>query len=285
MLWYLVATVLIGAAIAPLLFWAGQYVTGVGRFQSWHNVDFHRYFDRGVLIAAIALVYPLSKALRIRNTGDLALIPDQRRWTHLAVGLFFALVSVGLLIVSALYLKAYRLRLPANWWPLLLLLPTAATVACIEETLFRGVIQGAVQRSASKFLSLVFVAALFAIIHFLKPPQNAIALDSVGWSSGFALIPRVFWQFEHPDIVLGGFTTLFLVGLILGYARLQTQSLWMPIGLHAGWIIGKMGFTKISKHGPASVWFGPDLLVGLCPVAVLLLTAIVVWWWLNYRNA
>ena len=49
-------------------------------------------------------------------------------------------------------------------------------------------------------------------------------------------------------LVLAGFTTLFLIGLILADARLQTRSLWLPIGLHAGWILASGAFNKIAHR-------------------------------------
>ncbi len=69
---------------------------------------------------------------------------------------------------------------------------------------------------------------------------------AIHWWSGLALLPEAFSQFHEPALLLGGFTTLLLAGLILGYARDRTQSLWMPIGLHAGWILGKMGLLDVA---------------------------------------
>ena len=86
------------------------------------------------------------------------------------------------------------------------------TVALLEEALFRGALQGVVRRTATDGAALVFVAALFAAVHFLKPPENAVAPHEVAWWSGFALVPQAFWQFGEPKLLLGGFTTLFLVG-------------------------------------------------------------------------
>ena len=87
--------------------------------------------------------------------------------------------------------------------------------------------------------------------------------------------------------MLGGFTTLFCVGWILGSARLQTRSLWLSIGLHAGWILGIMSFSKatrrILKIQETLPWFGGDLTVGLGSVAVVLLTGGLVWLYLRGR--
>ena len=96
--------------------------------------------------------------------------------------------------------------------------------------------------------------------------------------SGFVLLPHSFWQFGDPLLVAGGFTTLFFVAMILAWARLATRALWLPIGLHAGWIFGLKTFSALSRHrAPRSLWFGDSLLVGLGSVGVVLLTGGVVW--------
>ena len=75
---------------------------------------------------------------------------------------------------------------------------------------------------------------LFSILHFLKSPEQST--DTVTWLSGFVSLGNSFSQFAEPLLVTAGFTTLFLLGWILADARVRTHSLWLPIGLHAGWI-------------------------------------------------
>jgi membrane protease YdiL (CAAX protease family) len=105
-----------------------------------------------------------------------------------------------------------------------------------------------------------------------------IAPGAISWLSGFVLLPHAFWQFGEPLLLLSGFTTLFCVGMILGWARLATRSLWLPFGLHAGWIFSLRSFAKFSRHpAPPSIWFGETLLVGLGSVAAVLLTGLLVW--------
>ena len=48
-------------------------------------------------------------------------------------------------------------------------------------------------------------------------------------------------------MVLSAFATLFLIGCILSDARVLTRSLWMPIGLHAGWIFVSGTFSWLAR--------------------------------------
>lgn len=279
---YLALTVVLGALLAPPLYWAGQWVASRGVMVFLAETEFQRFFNRAVLIAALLLLWPTVRWLKIRSLAELGLKKNPQAMRHLVAGfvisgLFLLLMSTGLLMTDA-----YRLKGTLPWDKLPKLAVTAVTVALLEEALFRGAIQGLIQRSLPRYATLSFVSALFAVIHFLKPRDEH--LTKVGWSSGFELLPDVFWQFGEPLLLAAGCFTLFVGGWILGYARLRTKSLWMPVGLHIGFIFFKMGFNKFSRRSDELLpWFGPDLFIGLGPVLVLMATALTVWWWLNHE--
>ena len=67
-------------------------------------------------------------------------------------------------------------------------------------------------------------------------------------SSGLTCLVHSFDQFADPGLVLAGFATLFVIGAILAYARLRTKSLWLPIGLHGGWIFASIIFNRIAHR-------------------------------------
>jgi hypothetical protein len=66
------------------------------------------------------------------------------------------------------------------------------------------------------------------------------------------------------------FAMLVVVGLTLGWCRLQTSSLYLSLGLHAGWVFaGKMLFfvTNINR-AQANSLFGHGKLLG-SPISIL----------------
>jgi len=78
--------------------------------------------------------------------------------------------------------------------------------------------------------------------------------------------------------VLGGFTTIGILGLILAHATIRTGSLWLGIGVHSGLIFAKMGFNKVTrKIQDIAPWFGGDITVGIGAVLVLLLLWFLIW--------
>ena len=284
---YFVGTLFLGALLAPPLYWAGHALAGAWSPARWlGETEFQRFFDRAMFLAALLLLPLAVHALSIGGWRDLGLRPDRHAGQHLALGFFTA---GGMLWLLGLLLWALGIYEPrqggAPWAVLGGFLLTALVVAAAEEAFFRGALLGLIGRTSSPFVALFFVSALFAVLHFLKPPEHAAAMGAVRWWSGFAFLPKTFWQWREPGLVLGGFTTLFAVALVLGYARLRTRALWLPIGLHAGWVFGLKSFTRVSRHAAEpDLWIGGDLLHGLAPVLTVLLSGALIWGWLEQEK-
>ena len=284
---YFAGTLLLGALLAPPLFWAGHALGGAFPALGWlRETDFQRYFDRAMFLAALVLLWPAVRALRIGGWRDLGLQPDPRAWQHAAGGFLAAGGLLWLLGAGFWQLGVYAPRSALPLRDLGAFLGSALAVALAEEAFFRGVLLGLARRTARPTTALIFVSALFAVLHFFKPPPRAVEPPAVHWFSGFEFLPKTFWQWHQPLLVAGGFTTLFVVALVLGYARLRTRSLWLPIGLHAGWVFGLKSFNKVSRHvSPPNFWIGDDLLHGLAPVLMVGLTGVIVWRFLRRTDA
>jgi membrane protease YdiL (CAAX protease family) len=154
-------------------------------------------------------------------------------------------------------------------------------VPVIEETFFRGLVLGILLRSGRQYMSIFATSALFAIVHFLKAPEHTSS--TVTWFSGFNSIAHAFAQFADPVLVAAAFTTLFALGWILGDARIRTRSLWLPIGLHSGWILAAGIFNKFSRRQMLALpWLGKNLLIGVVPLVVALITWALIRLWLRY---
>lgn len=157
----------------------------------------------------------------------------------------------------------------------------SVVVPAIEEAFFRGLMLGVLRRSAGKYISIFVTSAFYSIVHFLKAPQPASAV--VTWTSGFNSIAHSFSQFADPLLLAAGFTTLFLIGLVLADARLSTSSLWLSAGLHSGWIFANGLFNKIAhREMLVPPWLGKNLLVGIVPLAIVCLTWGLMRGWLKH---
>ena len=281
MLAYFAATLLIGALLAPILFWSAQWLAAHNILSFLAGYDFEKFFHRALLVAAIVLLWPLMRASHIKSWSEFGLAPNSHRSRDLLAG--FLLATIPLLCCAAilLFTHGYSIRNSIRWSATSGIVIASLFVPLIEELFFRGLVLGILLRNASRLSSIVFVSALFAILHFLKAPEETGA--TVTWMSGFVSIAHSFDQFHEPFLILGSFTTLFLLGCILADARIRTRSLWLPIGLHSGWIFAAGFFNIIARRtqiGPP--WIGKSLLVGIVPLSVGLLTWLLVRAWLNH---
>ncbi|HWY51668.1 MAG TPA: CPBP family intramembrane glutamic endopeptidase [Chthoniobacterales bacterium] len=281
---YLLATVLVGALLAPCLFWAAQSLVAHGWLSFLARYDFETFFHRALLVAAVILLWPLIRSLEVRSLNDLQLSRNAHGWRDMLAGFIFA--AIPLLCCGAILLASpiFSLRGAINWSGFAKVIPASVAVPVIEETFFRGLVLGVLLKTGRRYMSILVTSALYSIVHFLKAPDRTS--EHVTWTSGFNSIAHAFVQFADPLLVAAGFTTLFLIGWILADARLQTRSLWLPIGLHAGWIFTSGAFNKIALRQVIVLpWLGKNLLVGIVPLGVACLTWLIMRGWLKYVDA
>ena len=246
--------------------------------------DFDRFFHRAILIAAVFLLWPLLRVSNVRGLADLGLAPNPHWGRDVSSGVLLSVIP--LLFCSALLitLHVYLFRHLFVWSRLGKVLLAAISVPFIEETFFRGILLGILLRTGRKLLSVVVVAALFAAVHFLKGSERESPI--VTWTSGFQSVGDAFAGFGDPMMVLAAFATLFLIGCILADARVLTRSLWLPIGLHAGWIFASGTFSWLARRQMVALpWIGKDLLVGIIPLGLAAITWIVMRQWLKHDRA
>ena len=277
---YFIGIVVIGALLAPILFWSAQALAAHGVLPFLTKYDFDTFFHRAILIAAALLLWPLLRVSNVRSFADLGLEPNPHWGRDVSFGVLFSVIP--LLVCGALLiaLHVYSFRHVLVWPRLGKVILAAVSVPFIEETFFRGIVLGIFLRTGRKLMAVVTVSALFAAVHFLKGSEWQPA--TVTWTSGFQAIGDAFAGFGDPMMVLAAFTTLFLIGCILADGRVLTRSLWLPIGLHGGWIFASGTFSWLARRQmPALPWLGKSLLIGIIPLGLAGLTWIVMRLWLK----
>jgi membrane protease YdiL (CAAX protease family) len=167
-------------------------------------------------------------------------------------------------------------RLPAQLAAALL---AGLLVAVIEETFLRGAMYGAIRRRSSALVSAAATAAIYAILHFLRPPALPPGAE-VGWSSGLWLLAHGFdglWERNLWDSL----AALFAVGFFLAMVRERTGHIGWCIGLHAGWVfVIKLlkDYTSLDDAAPAAVLVGGyDGVTGWLAAAWIGVPAVVLW--------
>ena len=281
---YFIAIVVVGALLAPILFWSAQALASHGVFPFLAKYDFDTFFHRAILVAAVLLLWPLLHASNVRGLADLGLAPNPHWARDIGAGVLLSVIPLLFCGAALIAFDVYSFRHVFVWSRLGKVLLAAISVPFIEETFFRGLVLGLLLRTGRRLLSVLAVSALFAAVHFLKgsewePP-------TVTWTSGFLSIGDAFAGFGDPMMVLAAFATLFLIGWILADARVFTQSLWLPIGLHAGWIFASGAFSWLARRQVVALpWLGKNLLVGIIPLGLAAVTWLVLRLWLKDDRA
>lgn len=287
LLLYLLAVMAGGALLAAPLFHLGQAAqawlldstwkeSGLGAWllREIERAHFTRYFNRAVLVCAIVLIWPFMRWVRL----DRSLLPawrpfgqGLRQW---ALG--FTLAAGLLLVLGVVFYQtgAYQLRPDARWGKVGEPITAALGAGVVEEFFFRGLLLGLLLRTMSVRSALIAGTFVFALVHFLKPPEGWQIEDAaVTWSSGFLVLKQIAAGFGDVQFLLAEFATLFAVGWVLAAVRLQTGALWAGIGLHGGWVFGLKYFSALTTYnGGWLPWIGANLKVGLAPLVTVLLT-------------
>jgi len=327
---YVVATLCLGALMAPWIYNAGMALAEVTSGKSTNGVlawlgreawdsrdDFPRFFDRSLMLAALLLLGPLVAWLRLgrRRLGEEEApwslgLPDQVAggepgqplrgvrggWVQALGG--FAVAAAILLVSGWLMVKAgffmwrdaaestHGMANPArqaiDWGGAAAeAMPRALVVALVEEFLFRGILLGIFLRAMRPGMAIGTLSLLFALVHFLEPPLGVSVSDPEAPGAGFVLLGQILTRFAQPLDLIGRFLVLTAVGVVLGVARWRTASLWLPIGIHAGWVFAYALFKEATWPVPGlpevARWLvGISLLEGVLPLVLVAITGLVV---------
>jgi membrane protease YdiL (CAAX protease family) len=216
--------------------------------------------------------------------ADLRLAPNPCWKRDVFAGILFS--AIPLLCCGALLmaLNVYSIRHNLAWVRLGNVFATSIAVPLIEETFFRGIVLGVLLRTRRQYMSIFVTSAIFSVVHFLKAPERTSTV--VTWTSGFKSVAHAFGQFSDVTMLLSALATLFLIGWILADARVLTRSLWLPIGLHAGWIFFSGAFNRVARQQILALpWLGKNLLVGIVPFGIAGLTWALMRIWIKHDRA
>lgn len=309
---YAAASVVLGAWFSPLLYNAGKALAEVSStkqtngFLEWlagicRAAEFPAFYKTSMLIAAGILFLPLIGWLRGgRATGKggswevrlpegaRSVLTGQRlqRNPHgprQAVTGFLLVTVLFLLIAGVLVLAGVLdLRNPGALFLKTLLRGALAALALavLQEILFRGIALGIFLRAMRPATALGLSAVLFALVHFLGSPLGMNVTDPDAAGVGFELLGKIAAQFSEPRGVFGIFSPLLALGFVLAYARWRTASLFLPIGLHTGWIfvnglVGSLTLAASSSDSIRWVISGTSLNQGLVPLAGIVIAGVL----------
>lgn len=259
---YAVATVLLGAWISPVLYNAGKALAEVSAWKTTNGplealagvcrtADYPRFYGAALGLAGAVLLLPwlewmrggggVADGAKVEPPGQ----PLQRNPRGLRHG------GAGFLLAAGLLLAALAMVLaPAGWFLLrhdpdglpalaLAALTKALMLAVVMEVVFRGWVLGVFLRAMRPAAALGMAAAFFALALWVMPQPGLDVADPEAAGTGFEMLRLLVGRFADWRCVCGDFLPLLALGGVLAYARWRTASLWLPVGMHTGWLFAQ----------------------------------------------
>ena len=307
-------TIIASAIASPWIYNVGMLLAEVGKSRALNplldwlanrcaDATFASFYNYTLLGCAIILAGPFimwcklsnqsslqpSKPWRIRlptsaNTrqNGQALCRNPKAKLHLVIGFLItgSLVSVSIYLLEMI--AWFSFIQPADYWGAIRSgLLSAIVITVVSEWLFRGILMGIFIRAMRPAMAMVFISLFYAIIYSLLPTGNEIIANPDKADAGFRMIITIAENLLTPEKFTFSFMLLFSLGLVLAYARYRTASLWLPIGLHFGFIFPCQALQQLTEsgtqHSPLSrLLIGTDGRSGLLPFCLLLLSALLV---------
>lgn len=190
----------------------------------------------------IGLVFAAYKLL-IRHLGERRHddLPAEGSVKGLGIGVVIGAALITLMVGLAALLDVYNIVGEGHTATLLTsLIAIAILPGFLEEVMFRGILFRWIEEFGGSWAALIITSALFGLGHIFNP--NASAFSS--------------------------FTIAVEAGLTLGAIYMLTRSLWIPIGLHAGWNFAQGPIWDVPVSGldqdgvVQATMTGPELLSG-----------------------
>jgi uncharacterized protein len=249
---FLTAALIAAAALAYPAWW----LVGLVSDQPIHRV-MHRI---AMLVAFIGLIFIFRRWGVTKEALGYAL-PKTEFLRQLGLGLI-----VGGAIMAPLLLMLFGLDVrnpkPDFVWSasdvatvITSSLLSGLVVAFIEETFFRGALFSVVKRDSGTALAVLLPSLLYASVHFLGG-RLRLPREAVDWSTGFAVLTKLFEKYAAPLELIDSFLALLAVGVLLAVVRVRTGAIATCIGLHAAWVctIQTVRRTSAVEQETAASW-------------------------------
>ncbi|TGM74493.1 CPBP family intramembrane glutamic endopeptidase [Leptospira bouyouniensis] len=196
------------------------------------------------IILFLALIWFRKKIDRM-SIVSLGLTRFYQRKRELFLGFIAGVLSLSLVVgtkvlygVSTWSPKEFFLF---DWLLSFYFLLSVFCIAFVEELFFRGYLLQSFVKEWGEKKAAILTSIFFSLTHFIRPIHDP-----------FLLVPEMIG--------------LFLVGYALSYAFIYTRSLYLPIGIHAGWVyVVKMqsSFVALVPHDLHWLFGGERLVTGV----------------------
>ena len=246
---YVVGVIVAGAVSAP---WVHSALGALGL-----EMPFHKFCLRWLQGLALVGLWPALRCLGIGARGGFGLLGRDEGLSGPAAGIGRGLLwGAGCMLVVAAILLVLEVRVlkPGSLAASIVATAvvkaalTAVAVSLVEELWFRGGLYTLSKAALGIGGAITFTSVLYAAVHFVRA-DTAVDPAQAGWLSGFEVLGHSLNRFTSSDIE-ADFAALLIAGLWLGFARWLSGSVWLCVGLHAGWVLVIQSVRRLSTLHP-----------------------------------
>lgn len=279
-----------GALLAP---WLAKLVSFCATlsplFQSLAQQPFHRFVSRSFLLLGVIGLWPFLRSIGIHSRAQVGLGRQAgSRWRLLGLGFMigFGSLLIGAVLTVSLGARSFNTghTVPAILGHVANASLAAVAVAILEEVFFRGAVFGALRKTFEWHFALFLTSAIYAIVHFF---ERSAAPETVTWVSGLVSLGQMLRGFVDISHLVPSFFSLLLAGWILGLAYQRTGSLYVSIGLHAGWIFWLKSYGFLTRGEPGAnewIWGSGKLIDGWIALVLLAMVLAGIQRWLEVKR-
>jgi membrane protease YdiL (CAAX protease family) len=255
----------------------------------WPNLQperypFSRIFNRSFTFAGVILFFFCRRFLRIGKLSELGLPKVPGAGADFFIGWWIAvgsMVALGCVMsLAGVFTPYFRFSWSEAVGRCTEALFAGLSVGLLEEIFFRAILFKGLLADGNPARAFILGNLFYAAIHFVKPGEPYF-LDGLEPLAGFRHLLSTFAPFLDPASTLPGVFGLFLLGVVLSYAYTRTDTLYLAIGLHAGWIFGSKTIRVFGRYAREDLgWmFGstyPRIVSGAAAWVAIILVGIVV---------
>lgn len=245
---------------------------------------FSRVFDRVAMFWVVVFLWFLRKDFRLAAVWEqLKALTWVRRLQVVSGGAALSFITafpIVILVVAEGTLVWTEESLSYVLYKGAKAIGAAIVISLLEESFFRVLLYQHFKKHLRLFSAVLAVSAVYAVVHFIAPLKS---YQYPGYSLflGFEYLGLVIERVLMPELLPAVFG-LVLVGATLCYAIEYSRSVYVCIGLHAGWVLAvKLAFyaTDVAPGVEFASGVGRRYFLVAEPVAWLsvLLVLLVVW--------
>jgi len=292
---FLLLALAIACVVSPFLTLGADWFSTQWPALVPHRIPFHRTFDRAFMISGIALFFIFRRELITQELKTLFLISHRSARADLIMGLGLAAGSVLAVITAmtarGIFTPFFRVSLSLGLSRIAGAIAAGIFAGTLEEIFFRGILFMGLRGHGYRLRAYLLANLFYAGLHFVSP-GHAYFIDRLDIGAGFRHLAYTFIPFLDPLSILPGLTGLLLVGLVLSFAVERTGTLFLAIGLHAGWVFGVKTLRVFGdftvKREQLGLLFGssnPKIVSGMVTWLAVLVTGLAIYYLTKSRAA